>query len=141
MKTKPSTKGDVLNRMYAWNKSGWVSKQIWLQSVNKFIKIMKTLFNGRRVVLILDRLAAHLDLEILSLLLKNNIYTFFIPTKSSHLVQPLDQLIFANFKKVLRQKIWNFQTTHGYNVKVLIDSLIMGIKSRSIHSSSGEEII
>ena len=125
MKTKPSIKGDVLNRMYAWNKSGWVSKQIWLQSVNKFIKIMKTLFNGRRVVLILDRLAAHLDLEILSLLLKNNIYTFFIPTKSSHLVQPLDQLIFANFKKVLRQKIWNFQTTHGYNVKVPIDNLIM----------------
>ena len=80
-KMKPSTRGDVLYKAYAWNKSGWVSKEIWFQSVKRFVHRMKIHFGGRRVVLILDKLVAHLDLQILDLLMKNNIYIFLHTNK------------------------------------------------------------
>ena len=86
---------------------------------------MKCYFPGRDAVLIFDRLAVHLDVELVSLLLKNNIYCLFIPAKSSHLIQPLDQYVFANFKKVIRSKIFELNISNTPITEEKFDKIIM----------------
>ena len=115
----------VLNQAYAWTAKGWITKSVWKQSVELFVKIMKRHFPGRQVVLIIDKLAAHMDLDIVHYLYKNGVYCFFLPKKSSHILQPLDQFIFGNFKNLLRKKILKFRQSHGSDTKVPFDTLIM----------------
>ena len=135
IKQKPSKRGDVLYHSYVWNKTGWLSKYIWEQSIKKFIMIMKLHFSGRKVILVMDRLAAHLDPKLVTLLLKNNIHCLFIPTKSSHLLQPLDQYLFSNFKKVFRKKISQHMTSELALQKPPIDHFIMEAEHEAFKSS------
>lgn len=128
-------RSDVMYRSYAWNKTGWVSKEIWNQSVKRFVTIMKTHFPGRAAVIIMDRLAAHLDPDIVGFLLQNNIYCLFIPAKSSHLIQPLDQYVFANFKKVLRKKMSQHMSSMQSHQRVPIDDFIMEAEHEAFTSS------
>ena len=51
----------------------------------------------------MDRLPAHKDKNGIELLKKNGIEARFFPVKTSHFLQPLDQLIFAIFNNGVRR--------------------------------------
>ena len=120
--SKDRRNGRILNRAYAWNIKGWVTKKIWWESVKLFVGIIHRIFPGRQVVLVLDKLAMHLNWEIVNYFYRNGVYCFFLPKKSSHVLQPLDQYMFANFKNLLRKRIDESLQTHNSTSKMPLNN-------------------
>ena len=120
-----SRKKNILNSAYTWTAKGWITKVVWKQSVKLFVGIMKNLFPGCQVILIIDKLAAHMDWEIVQYLYDNGVYCFFfLPKKSSHILQSLDQMMFDNFKNFARNFFFEFQQMHIEKEKLPFDSII-----------------
>ena len=92
---------NVMFETTCYTKSGWVTKDVWKLSIIEFCRISKSFFNGRHSVLFMDRLSFHKDKESIELMKKHNIEGMFFPVKTSHFLQPLDQVIFAVFKNAL----------------------------------------
>ena len=122
----------ILNKAYAWTVKGWVTKSVWEQSVKLFVTIMRRQFPGRQVILIIDQLAAHMNWGIVNYLYQRGVYCFFLPKKSSHILQPLDQYIFANFKNLLRARVFDYLQKHGWNAKVPLNEIIQEVEEEAI---------
>ena len=76
--------------------------KVWKQILRLFISTTKSYFNGQTGIMILDRLASHINASMLSLLFKSNFRTLLLPVKSSHFLQPLDNLCFGKWKSAFR---------------------------------------
>ena len=86
----------------AYTITGWVTKEVWVKSIMEFCRIIKENYSGKNMVLFMDRLAAHKNKRAINSLKENLIEVLFFPIKTSHFLQPLDQLIFAIFKNGVR---------------------------------------
>ena len=75
----------------------WIN-QIFLPEVNKRRLAMKK--PKAKCLLILDGHSSHVNEKLTEIFKRNNIYHILLPPHSSHLIQPLDRLIFGNWKKV-----------------------------------------
>lgn len=75
---------------YTFNQNGFMTYEIWAESIRYLIARKKVLSSFKEIVLLLDRHVTHLHPEMIKLCLQNNIYLFFLPPHTSHWIQPLD---------------------------------------------------
>lgn len=85
--------------------SGFVNTNSWLFMLKKIAELYYNQQNYSKKILIMDNLAIHSSTESIELCFKHNITPLFLPKYSSHVTQPLDQLVFANLKKEFRSNI------------------------------------
>ena len=87
---KYNRKDPALHRCYIFTNHGWVTKEAWRQILLNFIKVTKPYFFGQICCLLLDRLAAHMDVDLIKISIQSCVHTLFFPAKSTHFLQPLD---------------------------------------------------
>lgn len=90
---------------YAMTEEGYVTNDLWIDIIAKFINLIKVHLGNRPAVLILDRVGPHLEDSTLTSLLDNDISTLFLPAHTSHILQPLDDVIFSLFKVIAHRKL------------------------------------
>uniref|UniRef100_A0A8H7K3R7 HTH CENPB-type domain-containing protein n=1 Tax=Bionectria ochroleuca TaxID=29856 RepID=A0A8H7K3R7_BIOOC len=96
-----------LDHLKQWNftasEKGWTSNEIalaWLKEV--FIPLTKPKNNGWRL-LVVDGHKSHETVEFMWECFKNKIWLLFLPSHSSHVLQPLDLSIFSALKRAFRR--------------------------------------
>ena len=93
---------------YSFTKNGYITTELWRNIITKFLERTKEVRIGKRALLLVDRHSTHLDIFALQELAENGVDTIFFPAKTTHWTQPLDNLILANLKKVIDQKLVRF---------------------------------
>ena len=96
-----------MNRCYIWNEGGWVNLNVWKKIVQFLRRTVGYMFESQIGIMLLDRLAPHMNVALLRMLQKANIECFLLPGKSTHFLQPLDQYPFSNFKQHFRKLVTN----------------------------------
>ncbi len=135
-------RGQALNKCYIWTDRGWVTLDAWKKIIQFFIRITKSYFGDRTGILILDRLASHMNMDVVIQLQKANIQSIFLPGKSTHFLQPLDQAPFANFKNKFRKLLTRLDLVPIHNrsppkelVNLIMDAEEMSFTKQSIIKS------
>lgn len=133
-----SKRGSVLNRAYVWTAKGWLTLDVWEKIIRLFIKKTKSYFNGQVGILVMDRLASHINAQLLSMMIKSRIRSVFIPTKSSHFLQPLDNLIFAKWKNFFRKLLTmiDLRPNNNGRPKVALEEVVMSTESVAFDSKT-----
>ena len=94
-------------------------------------KWLSVLTSTNRHLLILDGHKAHLTLDVLTKVRRNQIDMFTIPSHTSHGLQPLDVACFKSFKVASRahKQTWNVRN-HGSKVRKqdLASSMSLALK-------------
>lgn len=86
--------------------NGWTSDEIalyWLHHI--FIPLTKPLTNEKRL-LIIDGHGSHTTDDFLFSCYENDIYVLFLPSHTSHVLQPLDISIFSSLKSTYRADLY-----------------------------------
>ena len=81
--------------------SGLLNSSLWDISIQYFIKIIREISNfpQKEIVLLTDNLGIHCQPSSVANALKKGCYQIYFPPNSSHFIQPLDNLLFANLKQ------------------------------------------
>lgn len=88
-----------------YRSSGCVDGNAWKNIAASFIEHTRLHHSGREFMLLLDNLAAHLELTAVSALLNNNVRCLYLPKNTSHFTQPNDDKIFGNLRRLINRKI------------------------------------
>ena len=101
------------------------STKTYLQSVGKnfvyFLKEKELLGNGQKVLLLLDSHKSHLfNLHFMQYMKKNGVEVCCFPPHCTHIIQPLDDTPFGNFKRVYQKELceWNHKHLGARMTKV-----------------------
>ena len=89
--------------------NGWVIYEIFQ---NHFL-VHET---QRYLILLYDGHATHIILDVNDLARKDDVHMFILPPHSSHILQPLDVLVFSPFKKSLSLKVFKYLHDNPNNV-------------------------
>ncbi|EGZ22570.1 hypothetical protein PHYSODRAFT_488818 [Phytophthora sojae] len=73
---------------YFLNQKAWMTAEVFL----KWVRALNLKMHGRRILLLLDNAAGHVDIEL------NNVYIHFLPKNTTSHLQPMDAGITRNFK-------------------------------------------
>ena len=104
-KSSYQTRNGYAPMFILYTDSGFVNKDAWLFMLKKISELFEYQKNNRKKLLIMDNLSIHCSIESIDLCIKHNIVPLFLPKYSSHVTQPLDQLVFANLKKEFRSNV------------------------------------
>ena len=79
----------------------------------------------------MDRLASHINPKVLSMMMRSRLRSMFIPTNSSHFIQPLDNLCFAKWKNAFQKVLTSLDLHPNNNSKpsVGLEAVVMSIES------------
>jgi len=88
-------------RYYMYTDCGFMTAAAWVVVMQKFRTIINPGLDNRATALLVDRATTHLSVEVMSDLLNDNIHVVPLPPKATHLIQPLDHVLFANYKAAL----------------------------------------
>ena len=61
--------------------------------------------NGKRMLLIYDGYKSHVSLSVISMLMKENVLAYALPSHTSQITQPLDVAVFGPLKSFLKEEI------------------------------------
>lgn len=75
---------------YAVTENGFVTTELWRSIMEEFVKLRPIFFGINNVVLLLDNLSAHVNVENVRFCTRNHIYVWYIPPHTSHFLQPND---------------------------------------------------
>lgn len=96
--------------VYAASKKGWMETDIFR---NYFLKTLIPFLGDKRPQLIIyDGHATHVDVDIISRAIQENITILKLPPHSSHLLQPLDLSVFKALKVKWDCKLITWQRQH-----------------------------
>ena len=106
------------NMKIAATERGYIMKSKFHEYGLHFVKFLKA--NGladKTNLLIIDRHKSHLyNLPLYEAMRANNIEILTIPPHTSHLLQPLDSVPFAQFKKYWESNLMKYNNTHSGRV-------------------------
>lgn len=83
---------------YAMTNEGYITNDLWVNIIATFVDLISCHLGDRHALLLLDRVSSHLEASTIKTLLDNNVELLYLPAHSSHILQPLDDIIFATFK-------------------------------------------
>ena len=92
-------------KLFIFNDQGYTTKKTWKVTANFLIEVFQNYAENRKVLLTLDRLASHLDVETLEKLLVNGINTLFFSAGTTFALQPADNGFNAAFKRNLQGEL------------------------------------
>lgn len=113
-----------LNVMWRSNNKAWVTRILFVEWINEVFgpAVKKYLLDNNlplKVLLVMDNASAHsADLEDDLLEELNFIKIKFIPPNITPLIQPMDQQVISNFKKIYTKALFQrcFEVTEGTNL-------------------------
>jgi hypothetical protein len=120
-----------LKILYFFTPSGYMNAEIWVQICKEFSSHVSHLMPGLNKVLITDGLNAHKTDQSLSLLLDSNIQTLVLPENTTHVLQPLDQYPFANFKSIFARN-WTRALRNPTNAETSPNALALIVMKKAI---------
>ena len=104
IKTKYYHRRGKPHTYYCFTNTGYVNTECWLKILTKFCDNLKLEQNLRNKMLLMDNLAIHVNPKAISLLMENHIYPLYFPTKSTHVLQPCDDLVFQALKSKMTKE-------------------------------------
>lgn len=94
--------GEEIPVVYYTSDSGLLNAGLWEKILARFHQVWSKQHKGLRCFLLTDNLSFHRNPKIVSkALYQQLIFQIFLPPNTSHICQPLDQAVFANFKRYL----------------------------------------
>ena len=90
-------------RYMGYTETGYVNSIVFDKCVRQFVDIWRLTYPGQHVWVFGDQLACHSQLSITRYALDNGIAMWLLPSNTSHFLQPLDHIVFAAFKVLLRR--------------------------------------
>ncbi len=90
------------DRFWTSTDTGYLSTPTFHGCLVKFVELWRLHRPGLKCWLFGDQLSSHKQLEILKYALEKGVEMWFLPTNTSHFLQPLDDKPFANFKKIMK---------------------------------------
>jgi len=102
---------NVANCAFGNSPNGWTDNELtlwWL--INVFDEDTRQKANGRRRVLLLDGHGSHLTLEFIQYARQANITVICYPPHTTHLLQGLDVVAFAQLKRIYARHVKAFET-------------------------------
>lgn len=105
-------------RYHLCTETGYVTKEAWANIMDVFQKEWTKLHPGVHCRVWMDNLASHLNTDVVIKAHLAGIHCWFLPKNTTHFTQPLDNLVFAAFKRVLESlvarrrlanAIWNLE--------------------------------
>lgn len=94
---------------YSRSKSGWFDSVVFLDWFLNIVIPWANHLEGQKLV-IGDNLSSHLNPDIIELCEAHQIRFVFLPSRSTHLTQPLDVAFFGPFKKSWRKILLQYKT-------------------------------
>ena len=92
------TRSDGWPRFYGFSQSGYINAEIWGALIDKFCEIFNNSYPGMNALLFSDQMSSHLEPVVVADALSRNVHMWSLVANTSHWLQPLDDLPFANFK-------------------------------------------
>lgn len=89
---------------YATTANGFITSELWKQIIDRLVERISAFKRGQRAILLVDRHSTHLDLSSVKSLVDSGIQPLYLPAHTTHLLQPLDDVIFGAFKRRVHQK-------------------------------------
>ena len=98
----------VPGSMHAMQASGWMTQELFVEWLRRFIAFVDLHRDpGQRVLLLLDGHKSRVTLDTAMMAKEALVDLFLFPPHTSHLLQPLDLAVFKPFKDAYRQEIKN----------------------------------
>src|SRR3989338_2122426 len=94
----PRTRSEGWPRFYGFSQSGYINAEIWGALIDKFCEIFNNSYPGMNALLFSDQMSSHLEQVVVADALSRNVHMWSLVANTSHWLQPLDDLPFANFK-------------------------------------------
>lgn len=94
-----------LRRFFCFSKSGNLTAVLFNGIMKIFAELWQSEHPGLQCYVFGDQLGAHKDLETVKMCIEKNVFLWSLPANTSHFLQPLDNLCFANLKKKFKKKI------------------------------------
>ena len=103
---------------YSWSgqNSGWITKEIfegYMKNIviPSFVERRAKLKEGksRKGLIILDGHSSRNNPDLMEKFMENDIVCLTIPSHTSHILQPLDNMVFATFKQSMGRGRWNWK--------------------------------
>ncbi|KAK3086373.1 hypothetical protein FSP39_017497 [Pinctada imbricata] len=96
-----SLMGALTGTALEYTKSGWMNAETF----KKFIihHLSRHAVSERPIVLLIDSVSSHIDMEVFQLAIENQIELYRIIPNATHLMQPLDKGVFGPLKKAWSQ--------------------------------------
>ena len=110
--------GAPVGSIGAAGKSSWMNKYIFITYLKHFV-LHSRCSPERKVLLILDNLAAHISLMVVEFYREHGIVLLTIPPKTSHKLQPLNVAVYNLFKTCYGNAIdaWH-RSHHGMTMNI-----------------------
>ena len=89
--------------MFATTPSGYVSKELWIQAVEKFTQLWYKDHPGVEPCLLVDGLHIHKNLSALRQAKDSKLHILYLPPHTTHVLQPCDSTIFQVLKSCTLQ--------------------------------------
>jgi len=109
--------------LYASTDNGYITSELWVECCMKLAEILKPIRRGDPALILFDRHSAHLKTEAILKLVENDIEPVFVPPHMTHILQPLDNVPFAVFKKKLAAEKTKFVASAIFNRQMPTDVL------------------
>lgn len=90
---------------YATTANGFITNVLWKQIIDALVERIHSVSATQPALLLLDRHSTHLELSSCKHMVDNNIQPLYLPAHTTHLLQPLDDVIFASFKFTMRKSV------------------------------------
>ena len=105
------------NALYSESSSGHTDSDLYL----RYIKHIEPFLCPERPVIILqDNLGAHENLELIQFCLAKGIFLYNFPSKTTHLLQPMDKLFWKLKENMRKQKVKAKLVHHGFTSKTKV---------------------
>ena len=104
------TRRSGYERFFIFTKSGRIDTLCFKLILDKFFRIWDSMHPGLDVLIFSDQLGAHRDPDLIRTNVKRKVWLFSLPRNCSHWIQPLDDVVFALFKKFLKTAMDEIQT-------------------------------
>ena len=117
--------------------SGYSNDQPVLDYIKHFDKFSRGQQKGRKRLLIFDGHGSHLTYEFITYCFDNDIWPYALPPHTSHILQPLDVVVFSPYKYYHRQRVKRAvrQGTEDFN-KVEFLHAIRSIRNKAFKAST-----
>jgi len=89
---------------YTTTSKGFITNDLWKVIIEKLIELMKVSMGGKHALLLLDRHSTHLELSSMKTLIDSNIHPLYLPAHTTHIMQPLDDVILGHLKHHIQAK-------------------------------------
>lgn len=124
-------------RYYCFTKTGYMNKELFPKVMRTFMDLWNTTRPGREVFVFGDQLGSHINIELAREGIEKKVYLWLFPANCSHFIQTLDSLVFASFKRALKDEMQKatWDNNNMYELRPLMFAAMYKAEERSLKPS------